>query len=397
MNSKVVVLSAVILMASFSFAITDSEGEKQAVISQLKQLFEVSPEVIVEEDYEEPYIKIIPGTEERSTLVYRCRYSDCKQIADGLEAIISRNGLVEDSDEKNLVVVNDASAKMEEIKQTILAMDHPVPQILVEAKIVEVSATEEYIQDLTFNYNTDGSARMSADGSSVIRPDMFSFTPYTVDTGAEGVMNNIEYFLEWLKGTNEAQILSSPNVVVSLGSQGSIVTGEDLPIYSTSITNNTVNTDVKYKRTGISLDVTPQRINNKTVKLKVNPEVSTVTRYEKYQDINTPVVSIRNIETELTVSDGQIIMLGGLYSTEELAGKVKVPVLGYLPWVGELFTSRDNSSQVKQLIFFMKVRIVKSASGTIVDVEKQASELRKVGDIINNSKILFPGSEGEEE
>ena len=381
----------------------DQQKNKQNVINQLEQLFQrepVKPRIFL--DDEEPYLKVVSGSAGNSTLVYMCRYSDCKEVSDGLEAVISRNGLIEEAEDKNMVVVSDTDEKIQEIKQVIVAMDVPVPQILVEAKVIEVYTTDQYDQQLMFDYNQDSDTLgvgANAYGGGVDidklnKGDMFNFSPYSL--GVSGQINNFGFFFDWLKTANNAKILSSPNVVVSLGSQGNIVTGDDLPIQSTSTTGSTVNTDIKYKRTGITLDVSPVRINKNTVKLKVNPQVSTVTRYEKFNDLNIPVVSIRDVETELTVRNGEIIMLGGLYSTEELTEEKKVPLLSDIPLLGELFKSRNDTTQIKQLIFFMKVNIVENSASTFVDVEDNASKMRSAGETIKASKQLFPGDDGSQ-
>lgn len=396
MNFKTIAFLTAISLSLVLAEETPKETGKQNVISQLESLFQSHPAPIQipEDAIEEPYMNVIEGTDNRSTLIYRCRYSDCQQISDGIEPVISRNGLIEEAEDKNMIIISDSSDRIEEIKQVIIAMDIPIPQILVEAKVIEVYTTNEYQQELTFNYDEDSKFENAA-GNYVDKPDMLNFSPYTL--GVEGQINNMGYLVNWLKSANDAQILSSPNIVVSLGSQGNIVTGEDLPIQSTSTTGSTVNTDIKYKRTGIRLDVTPIRINNKTVKLKVNPEVSTVTRYETFNDTRTPVVSVRDVETELSVQDGEIIMLGGLYSTEELIVNKKVPFLGDIPLLGELFKSKDNSKQVKQLIFFMKVKIVRNSSATFLDIEEQAQQVREAGEAIKNSEKLFPKNSDEKD
>ncbi|ARN57715.1 type II secretion system protein GspD [Sedimentisphaera salicampi] len=399
--SRILILS-LFISSSFVFASADEGLDgKQEVIRQLENLFseEIKPQTNITEVQEDPYVKVVDGKDGLSTLVYRCRYSDCKEVSDGLEAAISRNGLIEESEEKNMVIVSDTTDRIEQIKEVIIAMDVPIPQILVEAKVIEVSVRDDYRQQLSFVYDEESKSLRppgaDPDTNYTQKPDMLDFSPYSV--GVEGQINTFNYLANWLKKANNAEILSSPNVVVSLNKRGNIVTGEDLPIQSTSTTGSTVNTDIKYKRTGIRLEVTPTRINEKTVKLQVNPEVSTVTRYEEFNNTQTPVITIRNVETELTVQDGEIIMLGGLYSTEDLKQDSKVPFLGDLPLIGGLFRSKDDSKIIKQLIFVMKVKVVQNSVGTFVDIERQAEAIRKTGDQIRNSSALFPNRTNEED
>lgn len=383
----------------------EAEARKESVARRLEELFRAEPsekaEVSIPE--ETPYLKVLPGKDDHATLIYRCRYTRSKDLIDGLETVISKGGVVEESEEKNMVVINDTSAKIEELKEVVQALDVPVPQVLVESKVIEVYYGDRIEREFSFDYNkadydADGDVYNSAEGTfrfpvSGKQPDVLDFSPYSL--GIAGAYDRIHYFLKWLRTANDARILSSPNLTVSMGSTASIVTGDELPIQTTSTTGSTINNDIKYKRTGIRLDVTPIRINDRTVRLEVNPEVSTVTRYETFNEIRTPVVSVRNVKTELTVQDGEVIMLGGLYSTEELRTEKKVPLLGDLPLAGWLFRAKDNSLLTKQLVFFMKVNIIgHDGAATSVDMEKQAEQIRAAGRAIKESEQIFPRKKG---
>ncbi len=368
---------------------------KAGVISQLRGLMQPSAglkeEVATTED--KPYLQVIRGGDNRSTLVYRCRNTKSKSIIDSIESVISRSGTVEESKDENMLVINDTSEKVEEVRQVIAALDVTVPQVLVEAKVIEVYTQDQLEKEIEWDYNKGtrldgGQEGITSFPAAATQPAVFDFSPFSA--GISGSYHRLHYFMKWLQTVNDAKILSSPNLTVSLGSTASIVTGEDLPIQSTSTTGSTVNTDIKYKRTGIQLQVTPIRINSNSVRLSVTPEVSTVTRYENFNETRTPVVSIRNVKTELSVRDGEIIMLGGLYSSEELNNEKKVPFLGDIPFLGWLFTSVDKSTVLKQLVFFLKVTIIDKSSDTFVDLERNATELREASEIMKNSAELYP-------
>jgi type II secretory pathway component GspD/PulD (secretin) len=138
-------------------------------------------------------------------------------------------------------------------------------------------------------------------------------------------------------------------------------------------------------------------VNDNAVTVNVNPQVSNVQRYESITQAETtykvPVIAVRNIQTELSLSDGQIIMIGGLYSNKETDTEERVPFLSDLPFIGEIFTGKNQSQELTQLIFFLKINILtpeEIAEGVIYDPGKQAETLQKVGDVIKNSKQIFP-------
>lgn len=392
--------SIISLFSAYADQEADMTKSKAGVISQLRGLMQPSSkleEELVSDD--KPYLQIIKSEDDRSTLVYRCRNTKGKSIVDAVESVISRVGTVEESKDENMLVINDTNAKINEIRQLITALDVTVPQILVEAKVIEVYTNDQLEREFEFDYNKGVSipgSKLSTDSGS--RPAQFDFSPFSA--GISGSYHRLHYFINWLQTANDAKILSSPNLTVSLGSTASIVTGEDLPIQSTSSNGSTTNTSINYKRTGIQLQVNPIRINDKTVRLSVTPEVSTVTRYESIEqngtNTNIPVISVRNVKTELTVRDGEVIMLGGLYSSEELKTEKKVPYLSDIPLLGWFFTSVDNTTVLKQLVFFLKVSIINNSTETFADLDKNASDMRKAGEIIKDSKSLFPAKEKEE-
>jgi type II secretory pathway component GspD/PulD (secretin) len=370
---------------------------KVKVISQLQELLTSSPMAkmaIKAKQEEKAYMQIIKGSNGNSSLIYRSKNIESRSLVDILENISSRTGRVEECKGENLIFFYDNDEKIEEAHKILGALDMTIPQILVEAKVIEVYTNDNKEKEFSFDYNKGlqrsslidpqkGTIRFPASGD---QPTVIDISPFT--SGISGSVNRFHFFLNWLTTTNDAQILSSPNLTVSLGSTASIVTGDDLPIQSTSTTGSTVNTDVKYRRTGIQLFVTPTRINKKSVKLQVNPEVSTVTKYESMGETKVPVISVRNVKTELTVNDGEIIMLGGLYSSEKLKTEQKVPYLGDIPYLGWFFTSTSEAVVLKQLIFFLKVTILDGEKSSMVDIEENAGTMQKSGSLVEKSDIF---------
>ncbi len=404
---KLFVLSSLPLLSLYSEAAKMTPG-KVRVISELQSLMNTTPiatKTIKSHIPDTPYLQIIESTEGKSSLIYRCRNTGSRSIVDILENISSRSGRVEESRDENMIFFHDTNAKVAEAQKIILALDVSTPQILVEAKVIEVYTNNNKEKEFSFDYNKGevwspatqlGTMKFPASGG---QPDVLDFSPFSL--GINGSINRFHFFLKWLTTTNDAKILSSPNLMVALGATASIVTGDDLPIQSTSTTGSTVNTDVKYRRTGIQLFVTPTRINSNTVKLQVSPEVSTVTKYETLgsdeNQTSVPVISVRNVKTELTCENGEVIMLGGLYSSETLKTVKKVPYLGDIPYLGWFFTSTSDSTVLKQLIFFLKVTILDSSSGALVDIGHNAMVLQEAGEILEASEAIFPKVQVEDD
>ena len=137
------------------------------------------------------------------------------------------------------------------------------------------------------------------------------------------------------------------------------------------------------------------------MQLEINPSVTIAVRYESFAVPNAngdnaapvsnriPVVSVRNIETRLTAADGEIIMLGGLYSSESSQSTSKTPFLSDIPVIGEFFTAKNYSVTDKQLLFFMKIHILESPHMVLADPEQTAMELNQTADMLKGSNKLF--------
>jgi type II secretory pathway component GspD/PulD (secretin) len=390
----------------------EREKDKDEVIKKIEELITPSPRPIADgKEMEEmpPYIKIITGKDERSTLIYKCRNIKSKSILDALEGMVSSSGTVEESADQNMIIISDISSKTDDFKVALLSMDVKNPQVLVEAKIVEVSVDESMQRDVKMEYtkvqtdkgltNTYG-YNLSAPSQTPLgnQGGGFNFFPYSSGSKNSN-LKDFNVFLQWLKTARDAKVLSSPNIIVDLGTTASMVAGEDVPIIQTQVNGGTVTTSTLFKRIGVKLNVTPIIINDDSVKLLINPEVSSITRFEQSTQngisVNNPVIAVRNINTELTAGDNEIILLGGLYSNAVLKTTRKTPVLGDMPGlIGDMFTALDLSDVKKQLVFFMKIGILKKTGtrdGFVgYDLNKSASDIKDIGDSLHQDKDLFP-------
>ena len=393
---------------------TEEEREKDKIdtIKKIEELLLPSARPINDgKEMEElpPYIKVIPGGDERTTIIYKCRNVKSKSLLDAIEGMSSSSGTVEESADQNMIIINDISSKTDDYKIALISMDVKNPQILVEAKIVEVSVDESMQRDVRVEYTkvqTD-KGLTNTYGYNLTSPSQaplgdqgggFNFFPYSSGTKAKN-LKDLNLFLQWLKTARDAKVLSSPNLIVDLGTTASMVAAEDVPILQTQVNGGTVTTSIVFKRIGVKLNVTPVIINHDSAVLIINPEVSTITRFETSVqngiNVSNPVIEVRNINTELTAGDNEVILLGGLYSNEVLKTTRKTPVLGDLPGVfGDLFTALDLSDVKRQLVFFMKIGIL-SKTGTVdgfvgQNIDKSARDMKAIGDSLHQDKEIFP-------
>lgn len=386
---------------------------KEAVIEQIRNLFQNSKLPIVQTRKfvpADPYISVqkIPAkdelSEERAIVVYRLRFVNAKKALDAIEGIVGEAGTVEVSENQNLVILNINAGATEAVKASLLALDQPMPQVLVETQIVEVLVERGEERDVRAMYSrydakTGNTAsfgiNQTSPGQQNNATNFGGFDFFPIDKiDANGSTSNFNLALKWLQTSSDAKILASPNIIADLNSEATMKTGEEIPYNEAAVTNTAVTNNFKFKKTGINLRIKPLLINKDTVRLEIQPEINLLVRYALFpqsgttSNIQVPVVSIRNISTVLTAADGEVIMLGGLYSSETTERLRKTPFLSDIPLVGELFTGKDATTYDKQLLFFMKIHILPTPYSVTTNPENTADNMRQVGEMLRHSKAI---------
>jgi len=179
--------------------------------------------------------------------------------------------------------------------------------------------------------------------------------------------------IELLATQGNVQVLSSPRITATNNQKAVIKVGKDE--YFVTDVSNTVTTGTSTTSTpdveltpffsGIALDVTPQIDANGEVILHVHPSVTDIAEQTKNinlggQDIVLPLAqsSVRESDTIIRANSGEIVVIGGLIETRNLDMESKTPLLGDIPLVGELFKSKSQTTQKKELIIMLKPIVV---------------------------------------
>ena len=196
--------------------------------------------------------------------------------------------------------------------------------------------------------STPGAQATTGEGASgTLRPYVRNYR--------DGKRNQLATFLRYLETNGKAEILSAPNLILRRGSEGSIVTGQDVPIQEKTVTSGTTSISTSFKRVGIKLKVEPLMIRDDTVRLRVNPEVSTVTGFSN----ENPIIALRNATTELELKDGELLSMGGLLRSEKRTVRKRVPVASAIPILGHFFRATRVEEVKTHLVIFLTLRILK--------------------------------------
>ena len=167
-----------------------------------------------------------------------------------------------------------------------------------------------------------------------------------------------------VKADTASNVLSTPSVMTLANAQARILVGQNVPLATgQALSNNFDNAfrTVQRQDIGIALDVRPQINAGGTIKLTLRQEVSSIATSIVTQNIPDLILNKREINTTVTVDDGQIIALGGLIDENERRAIEKVPLLGDIPFLGNLFRSRSRDRTKTNLMVFIRPTIIRNA------------------------------------
>lgn len=366
----------------------------RSVVAELADLFaDDAPEpmqALVKRKIEPPYSKVIQLGDGRAALIFRPRFSAAKQMFKTLDGVITSATLVESLEEQNEIIISANADEIEGYRKILEAMDIPSPQILIEAKVVEVMFNDGMERNLSMTfkgsrYNIGAKTAIPGNTSAGTSGAAGNFTPYA---GA----NTMNVAFQWLETAQDATVLSSPNILLSRNEVSRIVTGEEIPIQEANSSGSTILMSTTFKNVGVTLEVEPSMINLDNVTLRIYPKVSNVLRYDTVSSGDTsysvPVISARSVETHLRMQDKQVVMMGGLYSNRTALQQERIPIISDIPFIGEIFTGKNETKEITQLIFFLKIHIIppdRVASGILYDFDRNAKVSETLSQIVTNS------------
>lgn len=309
--------------------------------------------------------------EEKKVVFHECQHIQGETLVQVLENFLTPAGTVAVSEEADLVVISDVKKNLELLKRIAAEVDQPVKQVLVEARIVEFGIDSNFDKEVNLEFqkfvNVAKIPNLPTDYMDYVKKLSDAF----VDPGGNmlntrGAMSYMGYnsnretllsaFVQYLETKGKATILTAPNLILRRGVEGNIITGEEVPIKTTTSTANSTDITTTFKSVGIKLRVKPVMVQGDRIRLDVNPEVSNVSRTD--EETGAPIIAVRNAKTELELRDGQLVSIGGLLRNEERSRKRRVPILSSIPLLGHLFRGTSQQTVRSQLVIFIRVTIL---------------------------------------
>ena len=284
----------------------------------------------------------------------------------------------------NAVVITAQPDVMRSLKSVIRQLDIRRAQVLVEAIIAEVSSTKS--SELGVQFGTlDSSNGAVASEFPGTGPNILALAlgsnpittlggGFTIGAGDGRGSNRFGVLLRAIASDDDSNLLSTPNLVMLDNEEAEIIVGQNVPFVTGSqqTTGGLANPfqTIQRQDVGLTLRVKPQINEGNAIKLDITQETSSVVPDNSSVTSADIITNKRSIKTTVMVEDGEIIVLGGLISEDLTEGVSKVPVLGDIPLLGNLFRSRTTRKLKTNLMVFLHPVILKDGKEKILSSSK---------------------------
>ena len=280
---------------------------------------------------------------------------DVDQAVKGLLSPAGKSWILETSPADNrrtreAVVVVDYPANMAQIRQYVCMADQPPRQVLIEANILQV----ELDCDCRSGVNWDALGTSVSGNEFGLRSVGFANAANSSAFFLEATGGAIQTLVELLQNTTDAKTLASPKVLAVSGQQSRIQVGEQLGFRVVTTTQTSTLEEIQFLDVGVVLTVTPRITRDGRVLMRIKPEVSTG---QVSPDTGLPSEETTEVETDIILSDGQGMVIGGLIQEQDSNIQTKVPWLGDLPYVGILFQRRQVQKTRSEIVVTLVPRI----------------------------------------
>jgi type IV pilus assembly protein PilQ len=348
-----------------------------------------------------PSGEITQEAEKLATKIYRVNYADIKDVEKSLVKFVSQRGAISINPGTSNIIVKDTESNIKAIDTFIEDIDRITPQILVEARIYDITSKDKL--DLGVEWNIGRNTTYQSNGEAVIPPGTMGATktgniaPFSTGmfrgnmgkTANENVTGQLKF--GWLTGSVDidmlikaqqnlvnAKLLANPRILVLDNETAQIRIISELPYKELTQTSGGGNIGTtNFKDVGVTLKVTPHLTRGEKIRLKVEPEFSVKTGEVPFtsggETYAQPIVDSRKAQTTLLVDSGQTVVLGGLRKKDVTKAVNKVPLLGDIPIICYLFRFEGEDTVNSEMVVFITPWLVTEPG--MSDVEKKQYEV----------------------
>lgn len=289
------------------------------------------------------------------------------------------------SDETNSLLIYADGEEYEFIRDALSRLDQPVPQVLIEAVLAEVTLTRDLQYGVNFRaLEGDFTAANSSTASGTPASIFPGFSVNWVGTSASAVLNA-------LQSRTNVRVLSSPKLVVLNNQTATLQVGDQVPIVTQQVQSVAapgapVVNNIELRDTGVILRVTPRVNESGTVTLDISQEVSDVARTTT-SGINSPTIQQRRLASVVATRSGEMVALGGLIRDRTVEGRSGIPLLSQIPVIGGIFGSQTREGSRTELIILLTPTVIRAPQDNAAIVRELIDAMDGAGAIAERNAV----------
>jgi len=295
--------------------------------------------------------KVDVALETRTLYLSNNIYEDEKQlekIRELLKIVIPEEERINYDFTQKAFVVRGTKEELEAIEQLLANLDRKLPQIMIDAKLVEIN--REKIKDLGVTWAVGG------------KEGEITFGELSLG-GTMERQDLVEMTIKALEKKNLARLVGNPRILTLSGKTATIHVGDSIPYRNleTDKEGRLIPGELRFLEVGITLEVTPVLTQEGTVVVHAKPEVSTYTEREYVLaglTFRDPQKSVKNADTTARLRPGETLVIGGLIRSEDIERITRIPILSELPLIGDLFILRSRTHKETELIVFLTPHVI---------------------------------------
>ena len=299
------------------------------------------------------------------TRVFILDYVEATDAVTAIEPVLSEVGKAQEnyrrvgggsgSERTQVLVVSDVQEALDRVAAVLADFDRPVPQVAIEAKFVETTRSAED------RYGIEWTISASANSGPFEYLKDFAI-PITFDEMVLGKINldQMRASLELLASRGNSRVLANPRTMTLDNQTARVTMGLQYPLRVVNKDAETGEITYTWEKEDIpiQLEVTPHVTSDGMITMSVSTTVEAITGWVGSADEQQPIIAERTAETQVTVADGEVVVIGGLVKEEETRTVGKIPLLGDIPILGHLFKKTVLRRETNDLMVFIIPHVV---------------------------------------
>ena len=284
-------------------------------------------------------------------------YADATELAKAGDKLLSAKGSLTVDKRTNRLLVRDNSPTLALVEQWVAQMDLPIEQVELAAHIVTIN--EKSLRELGVKWTLAEAEKAGAVGQVTTIASDLSVANATTRVGFNiGRINGrlLDLELSALEQQQQLDIIASPRLLASHLQPASIKQGSEIPYQVSSGESGA--TSVEFKEAVLGMEVTPTVLPKGRIRLKLRISQNMPGQVLQQADGEVLAIDKQEIETQAEVKSGETLALGGIFSNKNKTGKDSIPLLGDIPWFGQLFRHDGKENERRELVVFITPRLV---------------------------------------